>query len=140
MTIALTIAVFVINLILGRPLLDALLFSLALAMGVTPQMRPAIVSVSLSAGARTLSKHQVIVKRLDVSEDLGSLTVLCTDKTGTLTGENRRVRAGPRAGGQRGCLHPRPRSPQRGAAEGLPQPTRRRHPAGASAGVGDIAR
>jgi len=49
-TIALTIAVFVINLILGRPLLDALLFSLALAVGVTPQMLPAIVSVSLSAG------------------------------------------------------------------------------------------
>lgn len=85
-TIALTIAVFVINLILGRPLLDALLFSLALAVGVTPQMLPAIVSVSLSAGARTLSKHHVIVKRLDVIEDLGSLTVLCTDKTGTLTG------------------------------------------------------
>lgn len=85
-TIALTLAVFVINLILGRPLLDALLFSLALAVGVTPQMLPAIVSVSLSAGARTLSKHHVIVKRLDVIEDLGSLTVLCTDKTGTLTG------------------------------------------------------
>jgi Mg2+-importing ATPase len=85
-TIALTIAVFVINLVLGRPLLDALLFSLALAVGVTPQMLPAIVSVSLSAGARSLSKHHVIVKRLDVIEDLGSLTVLCTDKTGTLTG------------------------------------------------------
>ncbi|MHC5796405.1 magnesium-translocating P-type ATPase [Lacisediminihabitans sp. FW035] len=85
-TIALTIAVFVINLVLGRPLIDALLFSLALAVGVTPQMLPAIVSVSLSAGARTLSKHHVIVKRLDVIEDLGSLTVLCTDKTGTLTG------------------------------------------------------
>ena len=85
-TIALTIAVFVINLLLGRPLLDALLFSLALAVGVTPQMLPAIVSVSLSAGARNLAKHHVIVKRLDVIEDLGSLTVLCTDKTGTLTG------------------------------------------------------
>ncbi|MFM9917949.1 magnesium-translocating P-type ATPase [Lacisediminihabitans sp. H27-G8] len=84
-TIALTIAVFVINLVLGRPILDALLFSLALAVGVTPQMLPAIVSVSLSAGARALSKHHVIVKRLDVIEDLGSLTVLCTDKTGTLT-------------------------------------------------------
>lgn len=85
-TVALTIAVLVINLVLGRPLIDALLFSLALAVGVTPQMLPAIVSVSLSAGARTLAKHQVIVKRLDVIEDLGSLTVLCTDKTGTLTG------------------------------------------------------
>ncbi|QNE46724.1 magnesium-translocating P-type ATPase [Glaciihabitans sp. INWT7] len=85
-TIALTIAVFVINLVLGRPILDALLFSLALAVGVTPQMLPAIVSVSLSAGARALSRHHVIVKRLDVIEDLGSLTVLCTDKTGTLTG------------------------------------------------------
>ena len=85
-TIALLIAVFVTNLIVVCPLLDALLFSLALAVGVTPQILPAIVSVSLSAGARTLSKHHVIVKRLDVIEDLGSLTVLSTDKTGLLTG------------------------------------------------------
>ncbi len=83
--IVLTIAVLVINLALGRPLVDALLFSLALAVGVTPQMLPVIVSVSLSVGARSLAKNRVIVKRLDVIEDLGSLTVLCTDKTGTLT-------------------------------------------------------
>ncbi len=83
--IVLTIAVFVINIVLGRPLVDALLFSLALAVGVTPQMLPVIVSVSLSVGARSLAKEKVIVKRLDVIEDLGSLTVLCTDKTGTLT-------------------------------------------------------
>ena len=83
--IALTIAVFVINILLGRPLVDALLFSLALAVGVTPQMLPVIVSVSLSVGARNLARNRVIVKRLDVIEDLGALTVLCTDKTGTLT-------------------------------------------------------
>ncbi len=83
--IVLTIAVFVINILLGRPLVDALLFSLALAVGVTPQMLPVIVSVSLSVGARALARNRVIVKRLDVIEDLGSLTVLCTDKTGTLT-------------------------------------------------------
>lgn len=84
-TLILTIAVFVINVLLGRPLVDALLFSLALAVGVTPQMLPVIVSVSLSVGARALARRKVIVKRLEVIEDLGSLTVLCTDKTGTLT-------------------------------------------------------
>ena len=83
--VVLVIMVFAINLLLGRPLADALLFSLALAVGVTPQMLPAIVSVSLASGARRLAHHNVVVKRLDVIENLGSLTVLCTDKTGTLT-------------------------------------------------------
>jgi P-type Mg2+ transporter len=74
-----------INLLLERPLIDSLLFALALAVGITPQMLPVVVSVSLAAGARRLAKNQVIVKRLDVIEDLGAMSVLCTDKTGTLT-------------------------------------------------------
>jgi Mg2+-importing ATPase len=81
----LVIAIFPINLILGRPIADSLLFSLALAVGLTPQMLPAIVTVSLSAGARRMAAQQVIVKRLDAIEDFGAMTVLFTDKTGTIT-------------------------------------------------------
>ena len=77
--------IFVINLVLGRPLVDSFLFSLALAVGLTPQMLPAIVAVSLAAGARMMARKQVIVRRLDAIEDFGAMTVLCTDKTGTLT-------------------------------------------------------
>ena len=75
----------IFNLILQRPLIDSLLFSLALAVGLTPQLLPAIVSVSLAAGARVLAKNKVLVKRLDAIEDFGSMDVFCTDKTGTLT-------------------------------------------------------
>ncbi|HEX5540110.1 MAG TPA: magnesium-translocating P-type ATPase [Micromonospora sp.] len=78
-------AIFVVNLLLGRPLVQSLLFSLALAVGLTPQMLPAIVSVSLSVGARRMAEHKVIVKRLEVIEDFGAMTVLLTDKTGTIT-------------------------------------------------------
>jgi P-type Mg2+ transporter len=81
----LTVLIFATNALLGRPLLDSLLFSLALAVGLTPQMLPAIVTISLSSGARRMAARRVIVKRLDVIEDLGSMAVLCTDKTGTLT-------------------------------------------------------
>ncbi|MDF1479853.1 magnesium-translocating P-type ATPase [Leifsonia sp. H3M29-4] len=83
--LVLTVFIFVVNWALGRPLIDSLLFSLALAVGLTPQMLPAIVSLSLSTGARRMARQRVIVKRLDSIEDLGSLTVLCTDKTGTIT-------------------------------------------------------
>jgi Mg2+-importing ATPase len=78
-------AIFAINLLLERPVVDSLLFSLALAVGLTPQLLPAIVAVSLSTGARRMAAEQVIVKRLDAIEDFGAMTVLCTDKTGTLT-------------------------------------------------------
>jgi Mg2+-importing ATPase len=82
---ALTIAIFVINVALSRPLLDAFLFSLAIAIGITPQLLPAIVSVSLSTGSRALARKRVLVKRLVTIEDLGNIEVLFTDKTGTLT-------------------------------------------------------
>lgn len=81
----LTVSIFVINVALSRPLLDALLFSLAIAIGITPQLLPAIVSVSLSAGSRQLARRHVLVKRLVTIEDLGNIEVLFTDKTGTLT-------------------------------------------------------
>ncbi len=81
----LVIFVFGGNLLLQRPLFESLLFSLALAVGLTPQMLPVIISVCLSAGARRLAKEKVLVKRLDAIEDLGTISVLCADKTGTLT-------------------------------------------------------
>ena len=81
----LTISIFVINVAFSRPLLDALLFSLAIAIGITPQLLPAIVSVSLSTGSRQLARQRVLVKRLVTIEDLGNIEVLFTDKTGTLT-------------------------------------------------------
>ena len=84
-TLALVAVIFAVNLLLHRPLVESLLFSLALAVGLTPQLLPAIVSISLSTGARQMARKQVIVKRLDAIEDFGAMTVLCTDKTGTIT-------------------------------------------------------
>jgi Mg2+-importing ATPase len=81
----LTVGIFVINVVLHRPLLEALLFSLAIAIGLTPQLLPAIVTVSLSGGTRRLAAKRVLVKRLVAIEDLGNITTLFTDKTGTLT-------------------------------------------------------
>ena len=81
----LTISIFVINVAFARPLIDALLFSLAIAIGITPQLLPAIVSVSLATGSRQLARQKVLVKRLVTIEDLGNIEVLFTDKTGTLT-------------------------------------------------------
>src|SRR5207342_2436508 len=82
---ALTVSIFVINVALHRPLIEALLFSLAIAIGLTPQLLPAIVTVSLSTGSRRLAQRNVLVKRLVSIEDLGNITLLFTDKTGTLT-------------------------------------------------------
>ncbi|MFJ9775783.1 magnesium-translocating P-type ATPase [Kitasatospora sp. NPDC101157] len=81
----LTTSIFVTNMLLHRPLLEALLFSLAIAVGITPQLLPAVVSTSLAAGSRQLARRKVLVKRLVCIEDLGDMDVLVTDKTGTLT-------------------------------------------------------
>jgi Mg2+-importing ATPase len=81
----LTTAIFVVNVALQRPVIDALLFSLAIAVGITPQLLPAVVSTSLAAGSRQLARKHVLVKRLVCIEDLGDVEVLFTDKTGTLT-------------------------------------------------------
>ncbi|MBC8093413.1 MAG: HAD-IC family P-type ATPase, partial [Pseudonocardia sp.] len=82
---ALTVSIFVINVLLQKPILDALLFSLAIAVGITPQLLPAVVSTSLAAGSRRMRARKVLVKRLVCIEDLGDVDVLFTDKTGTLT-------------------------------------------------------
>jgi len=77
--------ILVINLLLGHGALDSILFALAIAVGLTPQLLPAIVTVSLSTGARRLAERKVVVKRLVAIEDLGNIDVFFTDKTGTLT-------------------------------------------------------
>ncbi len=81
----LTTAIFVLNVILQRPVLEALLFSLAIAVGITPQLLPAVVSSSLATGSGRMRRKRVLVKRLVCIEDLGDIDVLFTDKTGTLT-------------------------------------------------------
>ena len=83
--VVIVLSVLTVNLLLHRPLVESLLFSVALAVGLSPELLPAIVSVTLAAGARAMSRQGVIVRRLDAIENLGSMTVLCTDKTGTLT-------------------------------------------------------
>ncbi len=83
--LVLTVIIFAINVALDRPVIDALLFTLALAVGLTPQLLPAIVSVTLARGAHRMARERVIVRRLASIQDLGAMSVLCTDKTGTLT-------------------------------------------------------
>lgn len=78
--------IFVINAIFkGHPMMQAFLFSLGVAVGLTPEMLPMIVTMNLSKGAIAMSKKQVIVKRLNSIQNLGAMDVICTDKTGTLT-------------------------------------------------------
>jgi P-type Mg2+ transporter len=77
--------VFVAHMLVGRPLVDTLLFSIALAVGLSPELLPAILSVNLARGAQMLARHGVLVRHLHAIENLGSMDILCTDKTGTLT-------------------------------------------------------
>jgi Mg2+-importing ATPase len=87
-TVVMVVSVFLISAVHHRNLLSSLLFSIALAVGLTPELLPMIVTVNLSRGALAMSEKGVIVKRLSSIQNLGSMDVLCTDKTGTLT-ENR---------------------------------------------------
>jgi P-type Mg2+ transporter len=84
-TLVLVLLIFAGNVFLHKPVLDAFLFSLAIAVGLTPQLLPAIISINLAKGAGRMATQQVIVKRLSSIENLGSMNVLCSDKTGTLT-------------------------------------------------------
>ncbi len=92
-TFVLVLAIFAFNVYFHKPVLDSLLFALALAVGLTPQLLPAIISINLSHGARRMAASKVIVKRLAAIENFGSMNVLCSDKTGTLTEGEVRVYA-----------------------------------------------
>jgi len=85
LTIFLVLFVLAVNVLFHRPWLESLLFALALAVGLTPELLPMVVTVTLASGAQRLAARRVIVKRLAAIHDLGGMDVLCTDKTGTLT-------------------------------------------------------
>ena len=84
-TLVLVLAIFAVNVFLARPVLDSFLFAMALAVGLTPQLLPAIISINLAHGANQMAREKVIIKRLASIENFGSMNVLCSDKTGTLT-------------------------------------------------------
>ncbi|MGZ5265624.1 MAG: magnesium-translocating P-type ATPase [Caldimonas sp.] len=90
-TMALVLFVLLINTLYHRPLLESFLFAVALAVGLTPELLPMIVSVTLARGAVRMARCKVIVKRLSAVQDLGAMDVLCSDKTGTLTEAQMRV-------------------------------------------------
>jgi Mg2+-importing ATPase len=85
LTILLVLFVLLVNAFMHKPWLESFLFAVALAVGLTPELLPMVVSITLSRGALLMAKKRVIVKRLTSITDLGSMDVLCTDKTGTLT-------------------------------------------------------
>jgi Mg2+-importing ATPase len=81
----LVLGIFAFNVFFHKPVLDSLLFSIALAVGLTPQLLPAIININLSKGSQAMAERGVIVRRLESIENFGSMDMLCTDKTGTLT-------------------------------------------------------
>ena len=84
-TVLLVLFVVLVNLLFHRPLLESFLFALALAVGLTPELLPMIVSITLAQGALRMARKAVIVKRQSAIDDLGTMDVFCSDKTGTLT-------------------------------------------------------
>jgi len=84
-TLILVIMIFAVNVYLHKPVIDSFLFALALAVGLTPQLLPAVISINLAYGAKRMAAEKVIVKQLASIENFGSMNVLCSDKTGTLT-------------------------------------------------------
>lgn len=100
LTVFMVLFVFLINTLFSRPLLESFLFSIALAVGLTPELLPMIVTLTLSRGALRLSREHVIVKKLSAIENLGSMDLLCTDKTGTLTESRIRLERHVNAEGQ----------------------------------------
>ncbi len=84
-TMLLVLFVLLVNIVFHRPVLESFLFSVALAVGMTPEMMPMIITVTLAQGAKRMTKKKVLVKQLAAIEDFGSVDILCTDKTGTLT-------------------------------------------------------
>ncbi len=91
-TLFIVILIFGFNVYLKRPVLESFLFAMALAVGLTPQLLPAVITVNLAQGARRMAGKRVIVKRLASIENFGSMNILCSDKTGTLTAGTVRLR------------------------------------------------
>ncbi|RVT97724.1 magnesium-translocating P-type ATPase [Rhodovarius crocodyli] len=85
LTTFLVLFVLLAHLVFARPPLESFLFAVALAVGLTPELLPMVMTVTLSRGAARMAARQVVVKRLAAIHDLGAMNVLCTDKTGTLT-------------------------------------------------------
>jgi Mg2+-importing ATPase len=100
-TFLLVLAIFAFNVYFHKPVLDSFLFALALAVGLTPQLLPAIISINLSHGARRMAEKKVITKRLAAIENFGSMNVLCSDKTGTITEGRVRIHAALDAQGRK---------------------------------------
>ena len=84
-TIVLAVIILAVNIYFGRPLMDSLLFGLALAVGMAPELLPAIMTIAMSSGAKRMANQKVIVKKLSSIQNLGEINVFCSDKTGTLT-------------------------------------------------------
>jgi len=84
-TIVLAVIILAINIYFHRPLIDSLLFGLALAVGMAPELLPAIMTIAMSAGSKRMAKQKVIVKKLSSIQNLGEINLFCSDKTGTLT-------------------------------------------------------
>jgi len=93
MTFVLSAGILIFNLFLGKPIAASILFSIALAVGLAPELLPAIIVTTLSAGAIRMARDKVIVKRLDAIQNLGAINILCSDKTGTLTTGEAKVAA-----------------------------------------------
>jgi len=83
--LVMVLVVFLAHMLRGRPPIETMLFAVALAVGLSPELLPAILSVNLARGAQTMARRGVLVRRLNAIENLGSMDILCTDKTGTLT-------------------------------------------------------
>ena len=96
----LVLVIFAANVASDRPVTDSLLFAVALAVGLAPELLPAVVSLTLSRGARRMASAGVIVRRLAAMENFGAMTVLATDKTGTLTAGVVRLDGATDAAGQ----------------------------------------
>lgn len=92
-TFVMLVLIFAFNVYLDRPVMDSILFSLALAVGLTPQLLPAIITINLAQGAKKMAEHKVIVKHLPAIENFGSMNILCSDKTGTVTEGRIRVKS-----------------------------------------------
>lgn len=85
LTLLLAIGILIFNIVLGRPPVESIFFALALAVGMAPELLPAIMVTTLSSGALRMARQKVIVKRLAAIQNLGAINILCSDKTGTLT-------------------------------------------------------